>query len=140
MAIKSATPYLILGGRADEAIPFYERALGLRLESLQRFGDSMHDCPVALEDQVMHAVLQHGGTTIFLADGAPDGVPPPGGTVNVALDFDSEESLRRSFDLLAEGGKVVQAVIQAPWGLFGALQDRFGINWMFSTTSVTARG
>ena len=37
MTIKSATPYLILNGKAEQAIAFYQSALGAKLEALQRF-------------------------------------------------------------------------------------------------------
>ncbi|AKU92671.1 VOC family protein [Vulgatibacter incomptus] len=137
MAIKTAIPYLNANGKADEAIPFYEKALGAKVTTLMRFGDAMPDCPAALKNQVMHAALQVGDATIFLSDGAPDGAKAqPGGTVDVALDFDDAAQARGSFDGLSKGGTIVQPLGDAPWGgLFGALQDRFGIDWMFTSRS-----
>jgi len=132
MSIKSVNPYLDLRGKADEAIEFYKRALGAKLVSLMRFGDSMHDCPAALKEQVMHAVLDVDGSIFFLADGSPENRPQTGGTVNVALDFDSDSHARECFEAMSQGATVFQPIMEAPWGLFGALQDRFGINWMFN--------
>lgn len=133
MAIKTAIPYLVLAGKADEAISFYERALGAKVERLQRFGEMQHDCPEAVKNQVMHGVLRLGEATLFISDGAGEGQPPaPGSGISVALDFDDPQQARACFDALSKGGTVIQPIFEAPWGaLFGAMQDRFGINWMF---------
>jgi len=136
MSIKSATPYLMLLGKAEEAIAFYEKALGAKVEALQRFGDAMgSNCPEALKDKVMHAALRIGGATIFLSDGDPqEKGPVAGGPVHVALDLDSAAQAREIFAALSEGGKAFQPLFDAPWGaLFGALQDRYGIDWMFNS-------
>lgn len=138
MSIKSATPYLMLLGKAEEAIAFYERALGAKVEALQHFGDAMgSNCPDALKNKVMHAALRIGEATVFLSDGDPKeaGASVSGGPVHVALDLDSAMQAREVFAALAEGGKVLQPLFDAPWGaLFGALQDRYGIDWMFNST------
>ena len=53
--------------------------------------------------------------------------------MSLALAWPDEAQARPAFDALGEGGTVQQPLLDAPWGaLFGALQDRFGINWMFS--------
>jgi PhnB protein len=133
MAIKAAIPYLDLRGKAQEAVALYERALGAKVESLQRFGDVQQNCPDAMKNHVMHAVLRVGGATIYLSDGSPAGQVEAGGTLSIALDIDSASQGRESFAALAEGGTVLQPLIDAPWGaMFGALQDRYGINWMFN--------
>jgi PhnB protein len=139
MTIKAATPYLILNGRAEQAIAFYQRALGAKLETVQRFGDVDQSCPVAMKNRVMHAALRVGDALLMMSDGGPnEGALPRNGSVNVALDFDDPDQARRCFDALAANGQVVQPLIDAPWGgMFGALGDEFGINWMFN--SATAR-
>lgn len=133
MSIKTVIPYLNLRGKSVEAIEFYTSALGAQVQFLQRFGEGMQDCPEAMKDQVMHSELKLGDNTLYLSDGSPDQNTNAGGIVTVALGFDDEERCRASFDRLAAGGKVFQPLIDAPWGaLFGSLQDRYGINWMFS--------
>jgi PhnB protein len=135
MTIQAATPYLILSGKAEQAIEFYQQALGASTEALMRFGD-MGNCPEAQSNLVMHAALRVGKALLMLSDGKPDGgQPAPGGTVHVALELDDADELKRIFDALAVGGHVVQPIIDAPWGgFFGALDDRFGIGWMFNCT------
>lgn len=138
MTVKAATPYFIFNGKADEAIEFYRSALGASTEVLRRFGDVDGSCPVAMRERVMHCVLRVGTAQLMLSDGPGEGALPPTGIVSVALEFDDAAELRRFFDALSASGKVVQPVIEPPWGLFGALQDRFGVPWMFNCTKQPA--
>jgi len=134
MTIQAATPYLILNGKAKDAIELYRSALGANVEAIQRFGDMPGSCPEAMKERVMHAALRVGKALIMLSDGGPDGgATSGGGSVCVALDLDDEAELRRIVAALSASGKVVQPVIDAPWGaLFGAVDDTFGIHWMFN--------
>nr|AYM52483.1 hypothetical protein [Archangium gephyra] len=133
MTIQAATPYLILNGRAEQAIAFYQRALGAKVEAMQRFGDVDQSCPTAMKSRVMHAQLRVGDAILMLSDSNED-TPLKGGSVNVALQLDDPEQARQCFDALAAKGTVVQPLIEAPWGaMFGALSDEFGINWMFNS-------
>jgi PhnB protein len=134
MTIRAATPYLILCGKAEQAIALYTRALQAKTEALMRFGDMDKSCPEAQRDRVMHAALRVGNAQLMLSDGGPGSAPAPGGAVHVALDFEEPEEMQRCFDGLAASGKVEQAIISAPWGLFGSLEDELGIQWMFNCT------
>jgi len=136
MTIQAATPYLVLGGQAEQAIEFYQAALRAKLEACIRFGDMDKSCPEALRNRIMHAVLRVGSAPIFLSDGSPEDAPPAaGGGVSIALDISEEAELRRVFDVLSAGGRVVAPVMDAPWGAwFAALNDKFEINWMLNCT------
>lgn len=132
MPIRTATPYLVLQGRARQAIEHYRHALGAELESLQHFGDVDRSCPEARRDWVMHAALRLGEATVMLSDGPGEGPVPTSGAVSVALHLDDQTLARTSFARLADGGTVVQPLFDAPWGtLFGVVIDRFGVAWMF---------
>ena len=52
MTIQAATPYLILNGKAKDAIELYRSALGANVEAIQRFGDMPGSCPEAMKEQV----------------------------------------------------------------------------------------
>ncbi|MFO7303550.1 MAG: VOC family protein [Acidobacteriota bacterium] len=133
MAIQSATPYLILGGRGRDAIAWYEKALGATVADLKRFGDVDASCPEARRDLIMHAELRLGSAVVLLSDGPCEDVPPSG-NVSVALQVTDPAVTRRAFDALAEGGQVIQPLFDSPWGtLFGVVVDRFGISWMFDS-------
>ena len=134
MSIQAATPYLMLNGKAEQAIALYQRALGANVEVLQRFGDVDDSCPDALKDRVMHAALRVGSALLMMSDGpSPEAAPPDGGSVSVALDFNDAGAGRQAFDALAASGTVIQPLIEAPWGaLFGVVRDEVGIPWMFN--------
>lgn len=133
MAIKSATPYLIMNGRARQALDQYKRALNGEITALQRFGDMDQSCPEASRDLVMHAELKMGSVVLMLSDGPGTAPVPKEGAVQVALGVESEAELRRIFDALSLEGKVVEAPMNAPWGdVFCALIDRFGVGWMIT--------
>jgi PhnB protein len=134
MTIKAATPYFLLNGNTEQAIALYQHALGAKLETLQRFGDVDQSCPAAMKSRVMHAALRVGDALLLMSDGPNEGGPAHSGNVSVALQFDDPDQARRAFDALATKGKVVQPLIDAPWGaLFGVVGDEFGIHWMFNS-------
>lgn len=132
MAIKAATPYLILNGRAKEALAVYTSVLQGEVLTIQRFGDVDQGCPEANRDLIMHAELKLGSALLMLSDGMAEGPVPADGAVKVALAFETEAELRAVFDALSAGGQVVQAPLRAPFGMFAALGDRFGVSWMLT--------
>ncbi len=133
MSIQSATPYLVLCGKAEAAIALYTRALGATVNELKRFGDMDQSCAAAQKDLVMHAELKLGNGLLMLSDG-PGETPGQGlGHMSIALNFNDEAEAKRCFAGLGETGKIVQPLIAAPWGaLFGIVHDEFGFSWMFN--------
>lgn len=135
MTIQAATPYLILNGRAREAIALYEKALGAKVTQLQTFGDVDGSCPAARKDLVMHCELRFGDTLLLLSDSTGPGELPPSGLISIALQLDDPDEARRVFDALAGSGKAIEKLFEAPWGaLFGIAADAFGVGWMFNCT------
>ncbi len=134
MSIQKLNPYLVFDGDAEKAIRLYERALGATTEGLMRFGEAPGPS-VGSEhrNRVMHALLHVGAGVVMISDSMP-GKPVPAGTnVQVCLDFDDADDLRRRFELLAAGGKVVMPPQDTFWGAtFGMLTDAFGVGWMLN--------
>ena len=124
-------PYVnVLDGRAREAVEFYQSVLGGEL-SLMTFGDMGMEGPSA--SMVMHSMLETpAGFTLMVADAPPEMVQVTvGNNISISLSGDDAEQLRGWFDALAEGGTVAMPLEKQMWGdVFGALTDRFGINWM----------
>lgn len=127
-------PYLFLNGRADEAIAFYQDALGAELAMRMSFGESPEKSPMPLppgwDKKVMHAALKVGDTHLMLSDAdCADDAQFKG--FRLSLDCDDEASARRAFDRLADGGQVQMPLGKTFWSpLFGMLTDKFGIGWM----------
>lgn len=124
-------PYLFFPGNCREAMTFYQSCLGGDL-NVMAFGDAPggDQMPAASRDSVMHAMLAAGGVVLMASD-QTDGPVPQGGPVTLALVSADREEVRAAFDKLAAGGQVTQPLEEAFFGLYGALTDRFGINWMF---------
>lgn len=128
-------PYLDFDGRAEEAITFYQRALGAKLNFLMRHGDSPEPpppgmLPPGMEQKVMHADLTAGDAHFMVSDGRCGGQPSFTG-VMLNLAFPDAAAAKRAFDGLADGGTVTMplgATFFSP--CFGMLTDRFGVHWM----------
>ncbi|HEY2138886.1 MAG TPA: VOC family protein, partial [Chthoniobacterales bacterium] len=61
-------PYLFFGGRCEEAIEFYRKALDAQVERLVRFNETPEGqpgLPECFQEKVMHASLRIGETTIM---------------------------------------------------------------------------
>ena len=127
--------YLFFDGRCEEALGFYQRALGAELEMMMRFKEapppsSPGMVPPGSEDKVMHASFRIGDTTVMASDGRCLGKPSFQGFA-LSITAANEAQADRTFAALADGGEV-----QMPLGKtffsprFGMLTDRFGVSWM----------
>ncbi len=131
----SVTPYLFFNGRCEEALRFYETALGAKVDALMRFSESPDQSQVAPEnkDKVMHCAFHVGGTELFASDGFCTGQTEFRGFA-LALTVQDDEEAERLFANLQEGGEV-----RAPMGetffasRFGIVADKFGVAWMVLT-------
>jgi PhnB protein len=134
MAIKQLNPYLNFDGTGAKAIELYQRALGAKVERIQRFGDMPgSNAPPGTQDRVLHAVLKIGPALVMLSDTMP-GMPfTPEGNAHICLDFDDEADMTQRFDALGSGGKITMPLQDTFWGAkFGMLTDAFGVRWMFN--------
>jgi PhnB protein len=129
-------PYLFLEGRADEAIAFYQRAIGAKLLGRMRYADAPPDaqqCPdgsAPPREAVMHASLQVGEMQLMLSDGFARGTPEFKG-VALSLTAGDAAEAHRLFEALADGGQVQQPLEPTFFAAsFGMLTDRFGLMWM----------
>jgi PhnB protein len=125
-------PYLAFEGRCDEAIEFYKRALGAKVDMLMRFKEAPDQSMVtpANKDKVMHAALRAGDTQLLMSDGRCTGSPNFSG-IALALSTTTEADAERIFNALAEGGKVNMPMAKTFFASrFGMVADKFGIGWM----------
>jgi len=126
-------PYLFFHGRCEEALNFYKESLGGEISGLSRFAGSPMESQVdaSYKEKVMHAKFEADGVKFMASDGRPG--PGPDGEDDIALCLSTGDDAEgeRVFKALAEGGKVDMPLEKAFWGgKFGALTDRFGVQWM----------
>ena len=130
-------PYLFFEGRADEAIDFYTKALGTKVDMLMRNREAPEPPPPGMlppgsEDKVMHASFKVGDTEVMLSDGRCSGKPQFNG-FSLSITAPDEAGARRMFDALGKGGQITMPIGRTFWSpCFGMLQDRFGVHWMLT--------
>ena len=137
-AKKMATvnPYLNFQGNTEEAFLFYKSVFGGEFLMLQRFKDTPHGAQLSDTDKekIMHISLNIGKGTILMATDALESfgqTPIVGTNFSLAISPDSEEQANEFFKNLSAGGKIMMPLEKMFWGAyFGALTDKFGIQWM----------
>jgi len=126
---------VFFGGRCEEAIEFYGKAVGATVRMLMRFKEApepQHEMPECFADKVMHASLQIGDTVVMASDGRCEGQQDYDG-FSLAVSVPDEAEAERVFTALSEGGIVTMPLAKTFWASkFGMLQDKFGIGWMVS--------
>ncbi len=134
MSFKQLNPYLIFNGTAEQAIRFYEDALGAKAEGPMRYGD-VPGGTVAPEhrNRVMHARLTLDAGVIMISDAHPNTPVATESNVHLCLHFDDIADMTGKFDALAKGGTITMPIQDTFWGAkFGQLTDAFGVRWMFN--------
>ena len=123
--------YLCFEGRTEEALKFYQTAIGAKVGMLMRFKDAPEGtCTPGTEDKIMHAAFRVGDTEIMASDGR---VQPPAkfSGISLALSAKTEAEAKQFFDGLADGGQVHMPLAKTFFSpSFGMVGDRFGITWM----------
>ena len=137
MKSKLIQPYLFFGGRCEEALEFYRRALGAEIGMVMRYKDSPDPTPPGMlpagfENKVMHAEFRIGETTVMASDGCETATRFAG--FSLALNVPTEADADKAFSALSEGGQVRMPLGKTFWSpRFGMLVDRFGVDWLVST-------
>ena len=125
--------YLTFNGNCADAMRFYERTLGGKLEMLMTHAESPMavQTPPGSADRIMHARLVIDGR-ILMASGSMAGQPYEGMKgFSLSLVYPTLADAQRAFDALAEGGRVTMPLQKTFWAeAFGMLVDRFGTPWM----------
>ncbi|WP_105566793.1 VOC family protein [Microbacterium halophytorum] len=126
-----ATPYLTFDGNAEEAMKFYQAALGGQLDIVR-----IKDMPMEGGDDewspedVMHSALVVDGVSVVYGSDGGD-ASSSGGSVTVCLSGDDADELAAAFEKLSDGADVTAPFGPAPWGgFYGQFTDRFGVPWM----------
>jgi len=128
-------PYLFFDGRCEEAVEFYKKALGAKMEMFMRFKDSPEPpqpgmCAPGSENKVMHASFRIGDTVVMASDGRCEGKPSFQG-FSLSLTAANDAEAERLFAAVADGGQVQMPLAKTFFSSrFGMVADRFGVSWM----------
>lgn len=130
------TPFLLFDGNCNEAMKFYHKCLGGEL-TLTKLGDTpmKNMFPKEKWERLINANLKSGGIEISATDwmASPEFEPKQGNTFAIFVIGGKYEELRVVFDKLAEGAEKdrFQELHDMPFGTYGQLYDKFGIQWIF---------
>ncbi len=131
--------YLFFDGRCEEAIEFYKKTLGAKVEMMMRFKENPEQpspenmssgCGGADPNKIMHACLRIGDTAVMASGGMAKGNPEFKG-FSLSISAKDEAEARRLFGALSDGGQVYQPMIKTFFSpCFGMVADKFGVGWM----------
>jgi PhnB protein len=126
--------YLFFNGNCGDAMRFYERALGGRLEIMTYEQAPPGEAPPNVDPgRIMHAYLKFDQGGLMASDDMPGAEYKGMHGFYLSLDYPTAADAKRVFDALAEGGTITMPMEKTFWSeSFGMLRDRFGTPWMVS--------
>ncbi len=126
--------YLFFDGRCEEALEFYEGALGAKVEMMMRFKENPDPqpgmCAPGSENKIMHAAFHVGDSLVMASDGMAGGKPEFKG-FSLSVNAKDAAHADKLFNALAKGGKVTLPLGKTFFSpRFGMVTDKFGVGWM----------
>ena len=102
-------PYLFFNGCCEEAIAFYQKALGAEVLMTMRYKDSPESPPPGMvpagwDTKIMHTCLRISDANVMASDGCSEGPNFQG--FALSLTAANAADADRTFAALAEGGQV----------------------------------
>jgi PhnB protein len=131
-----ATPFLLFDGNCAEAMTFYHQCLGGDL-TLTKLADTPMKAqfPPEKHDRIINAYLKSGAIEISATDwmASPDFDAKQGNTYAIFIVGGTYDELKEVFDKLKGGGGTqrLQELRDMPFGTFGQMYDRYGVQWIF---------
>lgn len=126
-------PYLQFNGRTEEAINFYQQAIGAEVTAMMRFSESPEACAAsgANPQQVMHSSFRVGETEIMATDGGCASAPAGFQGFSLSLTAPDQATAEKYFQALSQGGQVEMPLAKTFFAeQFGLVRDQFGVSWM----------
>src|SRR5258708_21962528 len=129
------TTYLLFDGTCQQAMEFYKYCFGGELALVKVKDSPMKDhMTAAQQEKVLNARLQNDSAAISASDWLRlDHTPIRGNTVCLYLSGGTLQELKAVFDRLSNGAEITDPLKEMFFGTYGALNDKFGVRWMFRT-------
>lgn len=127
------TPYLLFDGSCKQAMEFYQSCFGGEMTEIRvKDSPAKEFMPVLQHEKILNARLKSGKVDLSASDWLrPDRTRVQGNAVCLYLSGETAEDLSALFARLAEGGEVTDPLAEKFFGIYGALNDKFGVRWMF---------
>lgn len=132
------TPYLLFNGTCLQAMEFYKSCFGGELAATKVKDSPAKDhMPPAQQEKIINARLRSGNLDISASDWLrPDETPIRGNTVCLYLSGGTFPELKTIFEKLSDGAEVTDPLKEMFFGFYGALNDKFGVRWMFQANKM----
>ena len=125
--------YPLINSNATEAPSFYCKASNGTVVSQQSFGESPAENPADHEDKIMQAAFKAGNVGFTVSDSSPGHPKISGTNLSVSFNFQSVDSIEKTFAALSEDAEVTMPLQDAFRGAkFGMLTDDFGFDKMLN--------
>jgi PhnB protein len=127
-------PYIYFNGRCQEALDFYEAALGAKVVFKMTYGESpaADKCSKESLDKIMHARLDVGGSVIMMSDAPESRYSTPQG-FSISLNLQDPVESELVYKELSAGGKIQMPMEETFWAQrFAMFTDKFGTPWMIN--------
>ena len=133
--MQQVNTYIGFNGKCQEAMTFYKECIGGETSFMPVKGSPIEaQCPPTMQDQILHSTLTVNGIPILMAsDMTGPGGYVKGNDIALSVTCSSEEEINSFFSKFSESGKIMDPLKVQFWGaMFGVVEDKFGIRWMFN--------
>jgi len=132
--------YITFNGNCEEAFNFYKSVFGGEFQYVGRYKDippnDKQNFRSDSDQKIMHISLPISKETILMGcDNANVSGEKTiiGNNISLSIDIADRDEADRIFGDLSVGAEIKMPLSEAFWGAyFGALTDRFGINWLIN--------
>lgn len=128
-------PYIHYSGNCEEALNFYAKAIGAKIDVIMHVKGSPAEehLPPEMADKVLHSQFTIDGEVVMASDAPLAHFEKPQG-FSVALQIQDPAEGERIFKALADGGAIKMPYGATFWSKgFGMCVDKFGIPWMVNS-------
>lgn len=131
-----ATTFVLMNGKAREAIQYYKEVLNAEVIFQQTIGEGPEATNFKEEelDFIAHSVLRMDGSDLMVADMLPGLTFQEGNQVNICLTTENASKSKKIFDGLKENGHVIRELEEIHFSpAYGIVTDKFGVTFQIFT-------
>jgi PhnB protein len=123
--------YILFDGKTEEALNFYQSALGGNITAMNKVAGSPAEehMPPEMKNGVLHGALSLDNMDIFASDcGSPEEVAQRS---RLCVNLEDAGKAESVFNALSKGGTVTMPLGETFFARkYGQLTDKFGTHWM----------